>query len=194
MNRASRFLSFHPSALKTLRLAALFQCSLYLSLRVSGREMYLPVRTVCSLNSPIRAMWNGMFKLYWCHIHDPHTSQQQQSLCDFTDNKNTTHEEQVFVSLLYLGQTARQCMSALITGELCRGSCVEIRNYQINTRQQKRLFRDRQDVGREVEDGKEMAQRQKACKTSSHLKRTNTQVNYYPYKWLTAARRHTTTT
>lgn len=119
MNRASSFLSFHPSALKTLRLAALFQCSLYLSLRVSGREMYLPVRTVCSLNSPIRAMWNGMFKLYWCHIHDPHTSQQQQSLCDFTDNKNTTHEEQVFVSLLYLGQTARQCMSALITGELC---------------------------------------------------------------------------
>lgn len=97
---------FSASPLKTLRSAALSKFNLYLSLPVGCRNMYLPVRerrTVHSLNSPIRPVWNGMFKVYWCHIHDLHAGQKQQWLCDFTDNKNTTQIKRKDCQFVILG-------------------------------------------------------------------------------------------
>lgn len=60
-----------------------------------------------------------------------------------------------------------------------------------------RLFRDRQDVGREVEDGERdctKAKKHAEPVVTSLKKHKHTQVNYYPYKSLTTACSHTTTT
>lgn len=53
-----------------------------------------------------------------------------------------------------------------------------------------RLLRDRQDVGREVEDGKRdctKAKKHAEPVVTSLKKHKHTQVNYYPYKSLTTA-------
>lgn len=60
-----------------------------------------------------------------------------------------------------------------------------------------RLFRDREDVGREVEEGERdftKAKKQAEPVVTSLKKHKHTQVNYYPYKSLTTACSHTTTT
>ncbi len=56
---------------------------------------------------------------------------------------------------------------------------------------------DKQDVGREVKDGKgdcTTAEKHAEPVVTSLKKHKHTQVNYYPYKSVTTVRHHTTTT
>lgn len=134
--RTILFVSLCRSAL-TLQLAALFTFSLYLSLRVSLRQMYLlsrERRAQLCLNKPIRAVWNGMFKLYWCHIHDLKPKTTRLSVISWTTRKQ---HKCLFASLFDLDVLVNSArFSRWRHKDQCLELCVGIRKYQINRRRE----------------------------------------------------------
>lgn len=174
-----------------LRLAAVFKLSLFI---FSRRQwwMYLTGsngRTAHSLNSSIKAVWNGMFKLYWCHIHDRHDSQEQQPLTTRTQHT----EKKTFCLSVSLLLPAQQCTTLeFICAEECKvvmGMCWD---KKLSNKYKMRGIKVRlkQEAERMWRAG-EIAQRQKACRTSSYFNTPTsitTHTNHSPQRPVTQLR------